>query len=81
MIPRRSSVGRQEQNVGQVVADEEARGLKVENGRDEYQPVEIHAVPLLQISGQTRSARGAVTFADDEFGRRPAFVACGLKAD
>ena len=81
MIPGCRRVGRQEEDVGQFVVEVEVDRGEIEHGGDEHQAVEVHAVPLLQVSRKTRGARGAVGFARQEFGREPALIAGDVQAD
>ena len=81
VVPGGGGVGGQEQDVGQVVARPEARRLEVQDGRDEHDPVQVHAVALLQVAGKPGRPRGAVALADQELGRVPALVARGVQAD
>ncbi len=81
MIPGCRRVGGQEENAGQFVVEMEVGRGEIQYGGDEHQAVEVHAVPLLQISRKTRRARGAVGFARQEFGREPAVIAGDVQAD
>ena len=81
MIPGCGGVRGQEQDIGQVVVEVEIEGGEVQHGRDQHDPVQVQAMPVLQITGQPGGARGAVTLADQELGREPAPVAGGVQAD
>src|SRR5215218_9623162 len=80
MEPGGGGVGRQKEEVGQVVAEGEASRLHVENAGDEDDTVEGHAA-LDQVAGQPRRAKGAVALADQEEGQAPAPVAGEVEAD
>ena len=81
MIPRDRSVGRQIEDIRQVITSVEFRGLKIQDGRDQDDPIEIHAVALLKVAGKACGARGAVAFASKELRRRPPLVARGIEPD
>src|SRR5207248_11601623 len=80
VIPGDGRVGREEEDVGQVVAAGEARRLEVQDGRDEDDAVEGDAV-LDEVAGKPRRARRPVTLADEEERRSPALVARQVEAD
>ncbi len=79
MIPSDGRVGRQIEDIRQVIASVELRRLKIQDRRNQDDAIEIHSVPLLKVPGKARRARGAVTFAGEEFWRGPAFVASGIE--
>ena len=81
MIPSNGGIRGQIEDIRQVVSGVEFRGLKIQNGRDENDAIQIHAVTLLEIPGKPRGARGAVAFAGEEFRGRPALVARGVEPD
>ena len=64
MIPGRRGVGGQEQNEGQVVSGCKPGRLEVEDRGDQHDAVQIHPVPVLQVSGQSGGPCGTVAFTD-----------------
>jgi len=74
-------VRRQIEDIRQVIAGVELGRLEIQDRGNQDDAIQIHAVALLEIAGQTRSARGAIAFAGKKFRRRPALVACGIQPD
>ena len=81
VIPSGRGVGGQEELIRQVVALREAGGLEIHDRGDERDAVQVEAVALLQVIGETRGARCAVAFTDQEFRRGPALVARSVEPD
>ena len=67
-------VSRQEENVGEIVAEVEPRGAEIKNGGDKDDAVKVHALLVVQVSGQARGARRAIAFAEKIFRGHPAAV-------
>ncbi len=82
VVVRDRGIRRQVERVRPVVALlVEVDRRQVEHARDEDQPVEVHAVPLLQVLGERGAAQRAVGLARDELRRHPAPVARRPQAD
>src|ERR1700687_3304210 len=81
VIPGSCGVCREVQRVGYIVIDGELERGEIEHHRYEHNAVEVQPMALLQITRKTRGAGGTVGFADQEFGREPAYVACGIEPD
>ena len=65
-------VSRQEENVGEIVAEVESRGAEIKDGGNEYDAVKVHALLVVQVSGKASGTRRAVAFAEEVFGGHPA---------
>ena len=72
-VARRDRVGREVDDVGQVVAGGELDGVELQHHRDQHDPVQVH-VGALQVAREHRRAGGAVAFAEQVAGRVPALV-------
>src|SRR6266851_8592626 len=56
-------------------------GAEIQDGRNQDDAVEVHAVVLLQIMSERGGAESAVAFADQEFRGIPAIVAADVESD
>ena len=81
VIARGGRVSRQKQDERKIVARVEIQGKEIEHHRHQHDAVEIHAVPVLQVTCQAGSSCGPVAFADEVAGRSPAMVAGDVEPD
>ena len=72
--------GGNQQNVRLIVALVVHQGLEAERGREQGNAVERYSL-IAQVSGNARSARCSVTFAEEEQRRAPAFVTRQIQPD
>ena len=54
---------------------------EIQHARQQHDPVQIHALLVLQIAGEVGGAGGAVAFAGQELGRCPAAMARSVEPD
>src|SRR5258706_143003 len=81
VIPGGGGIAGQIKDVGQVRTGMEGDGAEIEYGGDQVDAVEVHAVMGLQVVSESGGTEGAVTLADEEFGRVPATVAVYVHGD
>ena len=75
VVVRDGGVRREVERVRPVVALVlEVDRRQVEHAGDQHQPVDVHAVPALEMLDQRRTAQGPVGLAGDELRRHPALV-------
>ena len=55
--------------------------VKIQDRGNQHDSVQVHPMPILQVTGQAGSPRCSITFADKEFGGTPAAIAGGIQAD